>query len=151
MEMFIVQWWAIANLRIKNIEIQKDSARLSFEQPESRIQSEHPWPAPWISKNNGNSAFYLNNGISMLNEAGEWYLDRKKAKIYYIPRAGENMASAKVTIPVLENLVEIKGTIDSPVSYFKFKGISFQYSNWLRPSRQRTRSITGGNVFIGCL
>ena len=54
---------------------------------------------------------YLNNGISMLNEPGEWFLDRKKAKIYYIPRAGENMNSAKVTVPVLENLVEVKGTI----------------------------------------
>lgn len=136
MEMFIVQWWAIANLRIKNIEVKKDSARLSFEKPESRVQSEHPWPAPWISKNNGNSAFFLNNGMSMLNEAGEWYLDRKNRKIYYIPRAGENMASAKVTVPVLENLVAIKGTIDSPVHDVKFKGISFQYSNWLRPSQQ---------------
>ncbi|MFG4003048.1 right-handed parallel beta-helix repeat-containing protein [Flavobacterium aquidurense] len=136
MEMFITQWWSVANLRIKNIEVQKDSARLSFEEPESRIQSEHPWPAPWISKNNGNSAFYLNNGISMLNEAGEWYLDKKSAKIYYIPRAGEDMNSAKVTVPVLENLVEVKGTIDTPVHDFRFKGISFQYSNWLRPSQQ---------------
>jgi len=136
MEMFIVQWWSIANLRIKNIEIQKDSARLSFEEPESRIQSEHPWPAPWISKNNGNSAFYLNNAFSLLNEPGEWYLDKKNAKIYYIPRQGEDINTVKVTAPVLENLVEVKGTIDSPVSYFRFKGISFQYSNWLRPSEQ---------------
>ncbi|WP_304200935.1 L-rhamnose mutarotase [Flavobacterium alvei] len=148
MEMFIVQWWAIANLRIKNIEVVKDSARLSFEQPESRIQSEHPWPAPWISKNNGNSAFYLNNGISMLNEPGEWYLDRKKAKIYYIPRAGENMASAKVTIPVLENLVEMKGTLDSPVHHFNFKGISFQYSNWLRPSQQGHVPLQAGMYLL---
>ncbi len=136
MEMFIVQWWAIANLRLKNIEVVKDSARLSFEKPESRIQSEHPWPAPWISKNNGNSAFFLNNGLSLLNEPGEWYLDRKNAKIYYIPRAGEDMNSAKVTVPVLESLVEIKGTIDYPVHDFKVKGISFQYSNWVRPSEQ---------------
>ncbi|WP_281337044.1 L-rhamnose mutarotase [Flavobacterium eburneipallidum] len=148
MEMFIVQWWAIANLRIKNIEVKKDSARLSFEKPESRIQSEHPWPAPWISKNNGNSAFFLNNGMSMLNEAGEWYLDRKKAKIYYIPRAGENMASAKVTAPVLENLVEVKGTIDSPVHDVKFKGISFQYSNWLRPSQQGHVPLQAGMYLL---
>ena len=148
MEMFITQWWAIANLRIKNIEVVKDSARLSFEQPESRIQSEHPWPAPWISKNNGNSAFHLNNGISMLNEAGEWYLDKKKAKIYYIPRTGENMASAKVTVPVLENLVEVKGTIDSPVSHFQFKGISFQYSNWLRPSQQGHVPLQAGMYLL---
>lgn len=148
MEMFIVQWWAIANLRIKNIEVKKDSARLSFEKPESRVQSEHPWPAPWISKNNGNSAFYLNNGMSMLNEAGEWYLDRKNRKIYYIPRAGENMASAKVTVPVLENLVEIKGTIDSPVHDVKFKGISFQYSNWLRPSQQGHVPLQAGMYLL---
>ncbi|AOW08287.1 L-rhamnose mutarotase [Flavobacterium gilvum] len=148
MEMFIVQWWSVANLRIKNIEIKKDSARLSFEQPESRIQSEHPWPAPWISKNNGNSAFYLNNGISMLNEPGEWYLDKKKSKIYYIPRAGENMNSAKVMVPVLENLVEVKGTLDTPVSYFNFKGISFQYSNWLRPSQQGHVPLQAGMYLL---
>jgi len=148
MEMFIVQWWAIANLRIKNIEVKKDSARLSFEKPESRIQSEHPWPAPWISKNNGNSAFFLNNGMSLLNEAGEWFLDRKNRKIYYIPRAGENMASAKVIAPVLENLVDVKGTIDSPVSYFKFKGISFQYSNWLRPSQQGHVPLQAGMYLL---
>ena len=148
MEMFIIQWWAIANLRIKNIEVVKDSARLSFEKPESRIQSEHPWPAPWISKNNGNSAFFLNNGMSMLNEAGEWFLDRKNAKIYYIPRAGENMANAKVIAPVLENLVEVKGTIDTPVHDIKFKGISFQYSNWLRPSQQGHVPLQAGMYLL---
>ena len=148
MEMFIIQWWSTANLRIKNIEVQKDSARLSFEQPESRIQSEHPWPAPWISKNNGNSAFFLNNGISMLNEPGEWFLDKKNAKIYYIPRAGEDLTSAKVTVPVLENLVEMKGTIDSPVHHFNFKGISFQYSNWLRPSQQGHVPLQAGMYLL---
>ncbi|TDD97819.1 L-rhamnose mutarotase [Flavobacterium cellulosilyticum] len=148
MEMFIIQWWAIANLRIKNIEVKKDSARVSFEQPESRIQSEHPWPAPWISKNNGNSAFYLNNGISMLNEAGEWYLDKKNAKIYYIPRVGENLATAKVTVPVLENLVKVEGTLDSPVHHFQFKGISFEYSNWLRPSQQGHVPLQAGMYLL---
>lgn len=148
MEMLIMQWWAIANLRIKNIEVQKDSARLSFEQTESRIQSEHPWPAPWISKNNGNSAFFLNNGISMLNEPGEWYLDRKKGKIYYYPKTGENINSAQVIAPVLENLVEMKGTIDSPVHHFNFKRISFQYSNWLRPSQQGHVPLQAGMYLL---
>lgn len=148
MEMFIVQWWAIANLRIKNIQIQKDSARLSFEEPESRIQSEHPWPAPWISKNNGNSAFYLTNAFSMLDEPGEWYLDRKRGKIYYYPRKDENMNSAIVTAPVLENLVHIKGTIDTPVHDFKFKGISFEYSNWLRPSQQGHVPLQAGMYLL---
>ncbi len=148
MEMFIVQWWAIANLRIKNIQVQKDSARLSFEAPESRIQSEHPWPAPWISKNNGNSAFYLTNALSMLDEPGEWYLDRKKGKVYYYPRKDEDMTTVTVTVPVLENLVQIKGTIDRPVHDFKFKGISFEYSNWLRPSQQGHVPLQAGMYLI---
>lgn len=136
MEMFIHQWWAIAILRIKNAEARGDSVRLSFYQPESRIESEHPWPAPWMSKKTGNSAFYLSNAIQFLDRPGEWYLDQVKQKIYYIPCAGQDMRSAVVTVPYLETLVKIQGTIDNPVKYISFKNISFQHSTWLLPSKQ---------------
>ncbi|MFL1012179.1 L-rhamnose mutarotase [Flavisericum labens] len=148
MEMFIQQWWAIANLRIKDMEVKGDSAKLYFHQPESRIQSEHPWPAPWISEKTGNSAFYLNNAKSLLNEPGEWYLDKEKAKIYYYPQNGEKLRSVKIVAPVLESLVEIKGTVDYPVSHVNFKGISFQYSNWLRPSQQGHVPIQAGMYLL---
>ncbi|UKM64330.1 right-handed parallel beta-helix repeat-containing protein [Flavobacteriaceae bacterium GSB9] len=148
MEMFIQQWWAIANLRIKNMEVKGDSAKLYFHQPESRIQSEHPWPAPWISKKTGNSAFYLNNAKSLLNEPGEWYLDKENAKIYYYPKKGEKLRSLEVVAPILESLVEIKGTVDFPVSHVYFKGISFQYSNWLRPSQQGHVPIQAGMYLL---
>jgi len=136
MEMLIHQWWAIATLRVKSVETQGDSAKLSFYQPESRVQSEHPWPAPWISKETGNSAFFLSNAIEFLNEPGEWYLDKRARKIYYWPRSNENLNSSTVTIPFLETLVKMQGTIDNPVSYVFFKGISFQHSGWLRPSKE---------------
>lgn len=134
-EMFIHQWWAIAVLRVKNIQVQGDSARLSFEQPESRIQSEHPWPAPFISKKDGNSAFYLTNAIQFLDEPGEWYLDNQTQKVYYWPRQGEDLATANVIAPLLETLVKVEGTLDDPVSNFYFKHIAFKYSTWLRPSQ----------------
>jgi hypothetical protein len=117
------------------VQVQGDSAKLSFYQPESRIESEHPWPAPWISKKTGNSAFYLSNAIQFLNKPGEWYLDNATHKIYYIPRDGENMQSAVVTVPQLETLVKVQGTIEHPVSYFTFKNIAFEHSTWLRPSQ----------------
>jgi hypothetical protein len=136
MEMFIHQWWAIAVLRIKLIQVQGDSAKLSFMQPESRVQSEHPWPAPFISKKpGGNSAFYLTNAIQFLDEPGEWYLDAKNRKIYYWPRKGEDMTTANVVVPSLETLVKVEGTIDNPVSYVFFKGISLKYATWLYPSK----------------
>ena len=136
MEMLIHQWWAIAILRVKDVEIKGDSAKLSFYQPESRVQSEHPWPAPWISKETGNSAFFLSNAIQFLDEPSEWYLDKRAGKIYYWPAQNENLANADVKIPVLETLVKMQGTIDKPVSYVSFKGISFQHSTWLYPSKQ---------------
>lgn len=148
MEMLIQQWWAIANLRIKDIEVKGDSAKVYFEQPESRIQSEHPWPAPWISKKTGNSPFFLNNALCLLDEPGEWYLDKENSKIYYYPREGENMESAKVMVPMLENILEIKGTIDAPVQHVYFKGISFEYSNWLRPSQQGHVPLQAGMYML---
>lgn len=133
-EMLIHQWWAVANLRISKIEQHGDSTKLTFHQPESKIQNEHPWPAPWISKETGNSAFYLTNAIQFLDEPGEWFLDKAKRKLYYWPRNGENMQQANVVAPLTETLIRINGTIDHPVTNFYFKGISFQHTGWLRPS-----------------
>ena len=136
MEMFIHQWWAIAILRIKKIEVHGDSSKLFFQQPESKIQSEHPWPAPWISKETGNSAFYLSNAIQFLDEPGEWFLDIPNHKIYYWPRINENLSTATVIAPMLETLLKVEGYADAPVENIYFKGISFKYSGWLRPSQQ---------------
>jgi len=133
-ELFIHQWWAIAMLRIKKMEVHGDSTQLFFHQPESKIQNEHPWPAPWLSKETGNSAFYLVNALQFLDEPGEWYADVVNRKIYYWPRSGENLSTASVVAPYLETLVKVEGTIDRPVKNIFFNGISFQHSGWLRPS-----------------
>ncbi len=138
MEFIIHQWWAIANLRVKNIRVDGDSAFVSFYQPESRIEFEHPWPAPFIDVNknqNGNSAFYFANSIQFLNAPGEWYEDIDTGKLYYWPREGEDLNSAEVIAPVLETLVKIGGTLDNPVSYVYFEGIHFEHTTWMRPSQ----------------
>lgn len=137
MEMMIHQMWAIANLRIKSIEIVGDKARLKFQQPESRVQFEHPWPCAVIDndhKLNGNSAFNLNNAIEFLDEPGEWYEDLKTGKVYYYPKAGESITTIEIIAPGQEKLLEIKGIMDYPVAYITIKGLSFQYATWLRPS-----------------
>lgn len=135
LEMVIHQWWAIAVLRIKSVRVQGDSAELSFHQPESRIQSEHPWPAPWLSKKTGNSAFYLTNALQLLDQPGEWFLDMKSRTVYYWPREGEDMRTANVVAPVLQTLLSVQGTIDHPVANVFFKGLDFRYTTWLRPSQ----------------
>lgn len=137
LELVIHQWWAIANLRVRNIEVFGDSAKVTFHQPESRIEFEHPWPAPWIDveKNlNGNSAFYFVNSLALLNAPGEWYADENTGKLYYWPRKGEDLSKAEVIVPYLETLVEFDGSLDYQVSNIQFQGIDFQHTTWMRPS-----------------
>ena len=137
-EFVIHQWWAIAVLRVKSLDVQDDKACVTFWQPESRIEFEHPWPAPFIDEDknkNGNSAFYLANAIEFLTQPGEWFEDLKTGKVYYWPRPGEDLNQAQVVVPLLETLVQIQGTLDNPVAHLQFQGITFEHTSWLRPSR----------------
>ncbi len=136
LEMFIHQWWQIAVLRIKKVQYFGDSTKLFFEQPESKLQSEHPWPAPFISKETGNSAFNLVNAIEFLDEPGEWFLDNEQQKVYYYPMAGENISTTEIIAPALETLVSIKGNESKSVSNIEISGLSFEHSTWLRPSQK---------------
>ena len=134
-EMVILQMWEIAVLRIRTHAIDGDRARVTFWDPESRVEFEHPWPQPVIGGANGNSPFFLTNAIEFLNEPGEWYQDLASGRVYYWPREGEALDRAKVVVPVLETLVQVAGTADGPVQHLRFEGIGFEYTTWLRPSQ----------------
>lgn len=136
LELFIHQWWEIAILRVQKLERYGDSMKLFFEAPESKIQNEHPWPAPWLSKETGNSAFTLVNALPLLDEPGEWYLDQEKQKLYYWPRKGEDIKRLKVIAPYTETLLRFEGNETNAVKHISIEGISFQYTGWLRPSQQ---------------
>lgn len=147
MELVIHQMWAIANLRIKSIQIQGDSAGIKFHNPEARIQFEHPWPQPMV-KEGFNSAFYLTNTIELLDQPGEWFHNTKNNKIYYIPREGENMKIAEAIVPALDNLILISGTLDRPVQNIKFKGIGFEHTTWTRPSEKGHVPLQAGMYLL---
>ncbi|MBQ8065300.1 MAG: right-handed parallel beta-helix repeat-containing protein [Prevotella sp.] len=59
MEMVVHQRWAIAILRVKDFTVHGDSTIVSFMEPESRLEFEHPWPQPVIGGEKGNSSFLL--------------------------------------------------------------------------------------------
>lgn len=133
-EMVLHEMWCVANLRIKSIKIAGDSAAVTFHQPESHIHFMHPWPSPMVTSDGHNSAFYLTNAKELLDSEGEWYLDARASKIYYIPRKGENMSKAEVVVPAVETLLKVEGTPDNPVKDVTFEGITFSYATWMRPS-----------------
>lgn len=141
-EMVLHEMWCVANLRIKSVTLTGDSAAIRFHQPESTIQFEHPWPCPMVNTKpfttddgrvlNLNSAFYLTNHQALLDTPGEWYHDVVAHKLYYYPKAGEDMND--VIVPALETLVKVEGTLDRPVHDITFSGISFEHTTWMRPT-----------------
>ena len=72
---------------------------------------------------------YMENALELLHLPGQWYFDRSAHTLYYLPRPGEDMATAEVIAPRLETLVEVKGAHD-----IRFQGLTFSHATWLRPS-----------------
>lgn len=82
-----------------------------------------------------NDPNYFQNAYELLDEPGEWYLDRPAHQLYYIPRANVDMGSVEAIVPRVEQLLELTGTLDQPVHHLSFEGISFEYTTFLRPSQ----------------
>lgn len=59
LEMVVCQRWAMAILRVKDVDQRADSTVLTFMEPESRLEFDHPWPQPVIGGEKGSSAFLL--------------------------------------------------------------------------------------------
>jgi SSS family solute:Na+ symporter len=151
MEMVIHQMWAIAILRIKSIEKVNNTYKLTFKEPESHLEFEHPWPAPVLDsagKQNGSSAYYLVNAPEFLDHPGEWYSDEKKGKLYYWPGTGVDMNAVHARIPAISHVLVAQGTPDDPLHDIQFKGIQFSYAGWLRPSQQGHVPLQAGMYLL---
>lgn len=129
LELVLHQMWAISNLRVRGMQTKGDTVFVTFQQPEARIQAERPWPSP-MTADSVRSPFYMTNAIEFLDEPGEWFLEN--GRLYYWPRMGEDLK--KVVYPVLENLLTASGTLDTPVAFVRFEGITFAHTTWMRPS-----------------
>ncbi len=72
------------------------------------------------------------NAFEELDEAGEFYLNKSTRKVYYYPRTGENLSTAKIIAPTIDGLLKLQGSATTTVSNIQFEGIRFEYGNLLR-------------------
>ncbi len=82
----------------------------------------------------GKEPTYVENAFELLGTPGQFYLDRDTSTIYYTPRSGEDLKTADVELPVLQSLIDAKGTAADPVHNIVFSGIQFSYATWLGPN-----------------
>ena len=74
------------------------------------------------------SMFFIDNIFEELDAPGEWFLEADSNLLYYYPPAGINLTDVTVEVPVVKDLIQLKGTPESPVKYIQFKGFSFTQS-----------------------
>lgn len=96
----------------------------------------------------GKEPAYVENAYELLGTPGQWYFDRAARLIYYVPRAGESLATADVEAPVLETLVAGRGSPAAPVHNLVFKGLQFSYATWLFPSSPEGFSEIQANYLV---
>lgn len=92
--------------------------------------------------------YTLENFRAALDMPGEWFHDRKRNEILYLPREGERPDRAHAVIPVLERqmtLCEVKDVT--------FRGIVFSTAAWHQPrcefiARQAADSVPFANIEI---
>jgi len=79
--------------------------------------------------------YYVENAFSALDQPGEWYLDRKKGLLYYIPKEGEDPATLQVIAPRLAGLLYFQGQPDSGrfVQHVRWQNITFSHTEWYFP------------------
>lgn len=92
---------------------------------------------------------WVENARELLDEPGEWYLDKSAGVVYYYPRPGEDMPTAEVVVPALEVLVSVTGTAGAPVRALAFEGVGFEHGSWLQPNAYGTCAVAKqANVII---
>ena len=127
-EMVVHLHWAEAILPLASFEQFGDYAYVTVQEPERDLVFRRMYPIK-----SENEAFHFENALEFLDQPGEWYHDKSTKTLYYLPRPGENMATAEAIIPQLETLVKIQGTLDEPVHHLTFEGITFSHSGWVLP------------------
>lgn len=115
--------WVCARQRI----VAMDRRTLTLQVPDIYQKGPIAWSQPTKGER-----FRLDNVREALGRPGQWYLDRKSGVLTYIPMPGEEIATAVVVAPRLQQLVRFAGepTRDKWVGHLRFEGMDFAHSDW---------------------
>lgn len=135
-ELGIACSWAMRYFRVKDVRTEEGVVKVGFEDEETQLFfGEFDLGRTWPIMDN-NEMFFVQNGKSHLDAAGEFYFDKAEGKLWYIPKENVDMSSAEIWVPELEGLVEIRGSgTDRRVQNLVFNGIIFEYAGFTAPER----------------
>ena len=119
--------WAEPRCQVQSIAADGANTKILMKQPCFRLTSEL----------RGSEGIHfpssVENAFELLDSPGEWYLDKTEQQLYYKPREGEDLATARVVAPVLQDLVKGEGTAAKPLRGIDFQGLTFAEAGYLAP------------------
>jgi hypothetical protein len=77
--------------------------------------------------------YYVENAFELLDQPGEWYLDRITGVLSYWPLEGEQLEAIEAVAPVLTELVRLAGNADEGrfVEHVTLRGLTFHHADWV--------------------
>jgi hypothetical protein len=77
--------------------------------------------------------YYVENALELLDQPGEWYLDRASGVLSYWPLPGEQPDQVEAIAPVLTELVRLAGDADQGqfVRHVTLRGLAFHHADWV--------------------
>lgn len=91
----------------------------------------------------------VDSALELLDQPGEWYLDRVAHKLYYYPSQNQgDLSHSQVIAPIAQQLINATGTLDAPVHNIVFSGITFDYSTWLGAAASTGFVDVQGNALV---
>lgn len=71
---------------------------------------------------------FIEHVFEELDAPGEWYYNKEESRLYYHPREGIDLSTARVEIVSLRHLVEFNGSKANPVKHLHLQGLTFKHT-----------------------
>ena len=127
-ELVFLHDWSITRVPVKAID---EAARTLT------VQHQIGGPSRWAVMNwfEKQPRYFIENSAALLDEPGEWFLDRKTGHLSYHPLAEEKPGQVRIVAPVAKQLLVVQG--DSAggrvVRNLHFRGLVFEHAAWSPP------------------
>lgn len=117
-EVIALEKWTDIRQHISRVDVRSNLVTLSGSSTE---HTREPGARYWIE-----------NSPDALDAPGEWHLDAAAGVLAYVPQPGEDMTTAEVIAPALQELVVFKGDFQAKraVRHVVLRGLGFQHTDW---------------------
>jgi len=145
-EIVVLHFWVDTHLPIQSID---EASQIVTFQHSSRRKLTDDFTGQ-------GARYYVDNVLEGMDQPGEWYWNSSTGDLNYLALPGEDLTTARVLVPHLEQLVRIEGDPENQkwVEYIRFSGLRFQHTRWALPpgdagDLQAASTVPGGIFLTG--